>query len=85
MSEYEEAYGVMSSRLQSQVQMVLATEIKLQSNIADINGRLVKVRWNAVILTIYHPGFYHSVSRNPSLNCLHRRRSLTVLGYAGPR
>ena len=35
--------------------------------------------------TIYHQGIFHSVRRNPSLNCLHRRRSLAILGHAGPR
>ena len=35
--------------------------------------------------TIYHQGFFHSVRRNPSLNCLHRRRSLAILGHEGPR
>ena len=35
--------------------------------------------------TIYHQGFFHSVRRNPSLNCLHRCRSLAILGHAGPR
>ena len=34
--------------------------------------------------TIYHQGFFQSVRRNPSLNCLHRRRSLAILGHAGP-
>ncbi len=33
----------------------------------------------------YHQGIFHSVRRNPSLNCLHRRRSLAILGHAGPR
>ena len=37
------------------------------------------------IFTIYHHGFFHSVRRNPSLNCLHRRRSLAILGHEGPR
>ena len=32
--------------------------------------------------TIYHQGLFHSVKRNPSLNCLHRRRSLAILGHA---
>ena len=35
--------------------------------------------------TIYHQGFFHFVRRNPSLNCLHRRRSLAILGHAEPR
>ena len=35
--------------------------------------------------TIYYQCFFHSVRRNPSLNCLHRRRSLAILGHAGPR
>ena len=35
--------------------------------------------------TIYHQGIFHSVRRNPSLNCLNRRRSLAILGHAGPR
>ena len=35
--------------------------------------------------TIYHQGFFHFVRRNPSLICLHRRRSLAILGHAGPR
>ena len=35
--------------------------------------------------TIYHQGFFHSVMRNHSLNCLHRRRSLAIVGHAGPR
>ena len=35
--------------------------------------------------TIYHQGFFHSVRRNPSLNCFHRRRSLAILGHAVPR
>ena len=35
--------------------------------------------------TINHQGFFHSVGRNPSLNCLHRRRSLAIVGHAGPR
>ena len=29
--------------------------------------------------------FFHSVRRNPSLNRLHRHRSLAILGHAGPR
>ena len=37
------------------------------------------------LFTIYHQGFFHSVGRNPSLNCLHRRRSLAILDHAGPR
>ena len=37
------------------------------------------------LLTIYHQGFFHSVRRNPSLNCFHRRRSLAILGHAGPK
>ena len=36
-------------------------------------------------LPFYHQGFFHSVRRNPSLNCLHRRRSLAILGHEGPR
>ena len=35
--------------------------------------------------TIYLQGLFHYVRRNPSLNCLHRRRSLVILGHAGPR
>ena len=35
--------------------------------------------------TIYHQGFFHSARRNPSLKCFHRRRSLVILGHAGPR
>ena len=35
--------------------------------------------------TIYHTGFFHTVMRNPSLNCLQRRRSLAIIGHAGPR
>ena len=35
--------------------------------------------------TIYHQGFFHSVRRNPSLNCFHRRRSLAIIGHAVPR
>ena len=35
--------------------------------------------------TIYHQSFFHSVRRNPSLNCFHRRRSLAILGHAGPK
>ena len=35
--------------------------------------------------TIYHQGFFHSVRRNPSLNCLHRRWSVAILGHTGPR
>ena len=35
--------------------------------------------------TIYHQGFFHSVRRNPSLNCFHRRRSLAILAHAVPR
>ena len=35
--------------------------------------------------TIYHQDLFHSVRRNPSLNCLHRRRSLAILGHEGPR
>ena len=38
-----------------------------------------------MVFTIYHQGFFHSVRRNPSLNCLHRRRSLAILGHEGPR
>ena len=38
-----------------------------------------------LIFTIYHQGFFHSVRRNPSLNCLHRCRSLAILGHEGPR
>ena len=34
---------------------------------------------------IYHQGLFHSVRRNPSLNCFHRRRSLPILAHAGPR
>ena len=34
--------------------------------------------------TIYHQGFFHSVRRNPSLNCFHRHRSLAILGHAVP-
>ena len=33
------------------------------------------------VLTIYHQGFFHSIRRNPSLNCLHRCRSLAILGH----
>ena len=40
---------------------------------------------NASIFTIYHQGFFHSVRRNPSLNCYHRRRALAILGHAGPK
>ena len=36
-------------------------------------------------LTIYHQGFFHSVRRNLSLNCLHRHRSLAIPGHAGPK
>ena len=35
--------------------------------------------------TIHHHGYFHSVRRNPSLKCFHRRRSLAILGHAGPR
>ena len=35
--------------------------------------------------TIYHQGIFHSLRRNPSLNCLHRRRSLAIFGHTGPR
>ena len=38
-----------------------------------------------LMFTIYHQGFFHSVRRNPSLNCFHRRRSLPIIGHAGPR
>ena len=44
--------------------------------------------WQNKILsmfTIYHQGFSHSVRRNLSLNCLHRRRPLAIPGHAGPR
>ena len=36
---------------------------------------------------VYHlpPGLYHSVRRNPSLNCLHRHRSLASVGHAKRR
>ena len=40
---------------------------------------------NFTILSFYHQGFFHSVRRNPSLNCFHRRRYLAILGQAGPR
>ena len=33
-----------------------------------------------ISFTIYHQGWFHSVRRNPSLNCIHRRRSLAILG-----
>ena len=36
-------------------------------------------------LPIYHQGFFHSVRRNPSLICFHRRRSLAILGHVGPK
>ena len=38
-----------------------------------------------ILCTIYHQGFYQSARRNSSLNFLHRRRSPTILGDAGPR
>ena len=37
------------------------------------------------LFTIYHQGFFHSVRRNPSVNCCHRHRSLAIIGHAGPR
>ena len=40
---------------------------------------------NDIPFTIYHQGLFHSVRRKPSLNCFHRRRSLAILGHAGPR
>ena len=59
------------------------------------NGQLQNTSVQTVIIhfmcghnsftTIYHQGFFHSVRRNPSLNCLHRRRFLAILGHAGPR
>ena len=38
-------------------------------------GRLLHYRL-VQVFTIYHQGLFHSVRRNQSLNCLHRRRSL---------
>ena len=50
--------------------------------IADIFNRAIT---DHLPFTIYHQGFFHSVRRNPSLNCFHRRRSLAILGHAVPR
>ena len=49
--------------------------------------RLIKVKNSTQTgpKAIYHQGIFHSVRRNPSLNCLHRRRSVAILGHAGPR
>ena len=41
-------------------------------------------RWTFTIY-IYNQGFSHFVRRNSSMNYLHRRRSLAILGHAGPR
>ena len=35
--------------------------------------------------SFHHQGLFHSERRNPSLNCFHRRRSLAIIGHAGPR
>ena len=34
---------------------------------------------------IHYQGFFHSVRRNPFLNCFHRRRSIAIIGHTGPR
>ena len=46
---------------------------------------LVMVTCRVRVGTIYHQGFFHSVTRNPSLNCFHSCRSLAILGHAGSK
>ena len=54
--------------------------VSRQISIANVSPNLTNLPF-----TIYHQGFFHSVRRNPSLNCFHRRRSLAILGHAVPR
>ena len=64
-------------------QKYITSSIKSYSTLIKRNVFLY--RTPRFTITIYHQGFFHSVRRNPSLNCLHRRQSLAILVHAGPR
>ena len=60
-------------------------QFKMKSSKCPYRSKRQVIILTVYIYIFYHQGFFHSVRRNPSLNCLHRCRSLAILGHEGPR